>query len=271
MRSVLSPKLPPYARSVIATFLREHVAAAGAKGVVLGLSGGIDSALVARLSVDALGKERVMGLSLPDARSSAALRQEVQEYAAGLGIRFREIPIGPIEDAFALAAATKEEDTVSQGNIKARIRMILLYAEAHRSNQLVAGTGNKSEILLGYFTKYGDGGVDLAPIGDLYKTCVFALGRELQLPEVILTRAPSAGLWEGQTDEQELGFTYDFADRVLHGLERLLRPEEIAERLEVPLEGVEAVTRRVENFRHKRRPPPIPKLTQRTVGVDWRD
>ncbi|MCL4325153.1 MAG: NAD+ synthase [Candidatus Thermoplasmatota archaeon] len=271
MTAVLEPRLPPYAREVISAFLQEHVTAAHAQGCVVGLSGGIDSALVARLAADALGPQRVTGLSLPDARAPAALRKEIAEYATSLGIRFRELPITPIEDAFDQALGSPGDDMVARGNRKARIRMALLYETAHKERLLVTGTGNKSELLLGYFTKYGDGGVDLLPLGDLYKTSIFALGRELGLPKSILDAPPTAGLWEGQTDEQELGFTYAFADRVLLGLERLLHPEEIAEKLGVPLPEVEAVSRRVETFRHKRRPPPIPKLSQRTIGVDWRD
>jgi NAD+ synthase len=271
MTSALIPRLPPHARAVISVFIRETVAMAGAKGVVLGLSGGIDSALVARLAVEALGPGHVMGFSLPDAQVPRALREEISGYASNLGIAFREINIAPIEEAFTAAMGDGARDMVSRGNTKARIRMTLLYEAAHGANHLVVGTGNKSELLLGYFTKYGDGGVDLLPIGDLYKTSVFELAKELDLPEEIRKRAPTAGLWEGQTDEKELGFTYEFADRVLVGLERLLRADEIAERLNVSVPEVEAVTRRVETFRHKRRPPPIAKVGNRTIGVDWRD
>jgi NAD+ synthase len=268
---MLEPTLPPYAREIIMEFIRGHVEQAGARGVVVGLSGGIDSALVARLAVDALGPEHVHGLSLPDRRTSSAMREEVSGYARDLKIAFREILVDPIETAFVSTMSGYTFDKVATGNLKARIRMIMLHTEAHASSLLVAGTGNKSEILMGYFTKYGDGGVDILPIGDLYKTSVKTLGRELKLPASVLERAPTAGLWEGQTDEGELGFTYEFADRVLMGLERLLEPEEIAAKLGVPLEKVEAVVTRVVVNRHKRRLPPIPKLSYRTVGLDWKD
>lgn len=271
MKDALRPRLPAHAREHVGTFIREHVALSGTEGVVVGLSGGVDSALVATLAVEALGPGRVVGLSLPDARAPPALREEVRAFAQGLGVRFRETPIAPVEDAVIASLGAGSPGMVLRGNVKARVRMILLYSEALASRLLVTGTGNKSEILLGYFTKYGDGGVDLLPIGDLYKTSVYDLGREVGLPGEVLTRAPTAGLWEGQTDEAELGFTYDFADRVLLGMEHLLPPGEIARKLEVPPGSVEAVAARVGRFRHKRRLPPIAKLSRRTVGVDWRD
>lgn len=271
MKGELEPRPPPYAIDTLQEFIRSHVEAARSKGVVIGLSGGIDSALVARLARDALGPERVIGLSLPDANASPELRKEVERYARDLGIGFRETPIAPVETAFRELMGEYRLDQLARGNLKARIRMILDYTEAHASSRLVLGTGNKSELLLGYFTKYGDGGVDLLPLGDLYKTSVFAISRELNLPAEILARPPTAGLWEGQTDEGELGFTYEFADHVLVGLERLLEPDEIAVKLGVPLEKVEAVVKRVVAGRHKRRSPPIPKISTRTLGVDWRD
>jgi NAD+ synthase len=135
----------------------------------------------------------------------------------------------------------------------------------------VLGTGNKSEILLGYFTKYGDGGVDLLPLGDLYKTQVWALAEQLGLPEPIRSRPPTAGLYEGQTDEAELGLPYRDLDRILHGLEGLRSVEEIADATGLPLAAVRAIELRVAANRHKRRSAPIPKIGLRTVGIDWRD
>lgn len=162
-------------------------------------------------------------------------------------------------------------DRVALGNVKARIRMIVVYALARERRRLVAGTGNKSEILLGYFTKYGDGGADLFPIGDLYKTELRALAAELGLPSAIRERPPTADLWEGQTDEGELGISYDDVDRILYGLEQLRSEAEIAAVTGFPLERVHAVVERVRRNRHKRRTPPIPKVGLRTVGIDWRD
>ena len=268
--SGLDPRPPPYAVATIHQFLRAHALAEGLDGVVVGLSGGLDSALVARLARDALGPEHVLAVQLPDPTFPRDLAAEVDAYCGTLGIEVRTIPIGPIEEAFH-AALPEVRDPIGLGNVKARVRMIVEYANARERHRLVAGTGNKSELLLGYFTKFGDGGVDLLPIGDLYKTEVRALGRQLDLPESILDRAPTAGLWEGQTDEAELGFTYAEVDRILYGLEQLRSEAEISEATGTPVARVREVAARVDRYRHKRRPPPIPKLGLRTVGIDWRD
>jgi NAD+ synthase len=266
----LSPRLPPHARASIEQFLRAHVRQAGARGVVVGLSGGIDSALCARLAVDALGAERVLGRLLPDAAFPAALRTETEAYARSLGIEARTAEIEPIERAVERSLGERG-DRIGAGNVKARLRMVLLYATAHATGTLVLGTGNKSELLVGYFTKYGDGGVDLLPIGDLYKTQVRLLAEELALPAPIRERPPTAGLWEGQTDEEEMGIRYADLDPILHGLERLMPEAAIAEATGLPIELVRDVAGRVERNRHKRRAPPIPKIGLRTIGLDWRD
>jgi NAD+ synthase len=266
----LVPRRPPHAVETIAQFLRAHALAAGSDGVVIGLSGGIDSALVARLARDALGPEHVLGILLPDAAFPPALLEETVEYARTLGIESRTLPIEPVEAAYR-AMLPELGDRVSLGNVKARIRMTIEYTIARERHRLVAGTGNKSELLLGYFTKYGDGGVDLLPLGDLYKTDVRAISEELGLPTAIRERAPTAGLWEGQTDEQELGISYEEVDQILFGIEQLRAPEEIATLTGFPVERVRAIEARVLEFRHKRRLPPVPKVRLRTIGLDWRE
>jgi NAD+ synthase len=266
----LVPRLPHHAAATIEQFLRAHALSEGNDGVVVGLSGGIDSALVARLARDALGPEHVLGVLLPDARFPDDLATETEEYGRSLGIETRTVPIDPLERAFS-ASLPELTDRVALGNLKARIRMVVLYALARERRRLVVGTGNKSEILLGYFTKYGDGGADLLPIGDLYKTEVRALAKELALPAPVRERAPTAGLWEGQTDEGELGISYDDLDQILYGLEQLRSEAEIVAATGFPPDRVRAVIERIRRNRHKRRPPPIPKVGLRTVGIDWRD
>jgi NAD+ synthase len=267
----LAVRLSPEARPAIAQFLRAQVEAAGASGVVLGLSGGIDSALTARLARDALGPERVLGLLLPDRNYPTELLRETEGYAEALGIGHRTVPIGPAVEGLFASLPEVRGDTIGAGNLKARLRMIVDYAVARGRHALVLGTGNKSELLLGYFTKYGDGACDLLPIGDLYKTEVRALAEELGLPAAIREREPSAGLWDGQTDEEELGFSYAEADPILLGLEQLRSPEEIARETGADPALIRRIEERVQVHRHKRRLPPIPKLRLRTVGIDWRD
>jgi NAD+ synthase len=268
--SELTPRLPPHAADTILQFLRAHAGPPNGGGVVVGLSGGIDSALTARLARDALGPDRVLGVLLPDPAFPAELREETEAYARSLGLEPRTIVIEPAERAFR-GMLPELTDRVEIGNLKARIRMITVYALARRAGRLVVGTGNKSELLVGYFTKWGDGGADLLPIGDLYKTEIRALAAELGLPRAIRDRPPTAGLWEGQTDEGELGIAYDDLDRILVGFERLLSDEEIATRTGLPLTSVRSVGARVRATRHKRRLPPIPKIGLRTVGLDWRE
>jgi NAD+ synthase len=268
--SRLTPRPPPHAVETIHQFLRSHALGAGSDGVVVGLSGGIDSALVARLARDALGAEHVLGILLPDASFPAPLLRETRTYAESLGIEHRTVPIEPVESAYR-TLLPELADRVSLGNVKARIRMTVEYAVARERHRLVAGTGNKSELLLGYFTKYGDGGVDLLPIGDLYKTDVRAIAEELALPVEVRERPPTAGLWEGQTDEAELGISYEELDQILYGLEQLRTPEEIASLTGFSVERVRAIDERILAFRHKRRMPPIPKVRLRTIGIDWRE
>ena len=264
----LVPRLPPHAEETILAFLRSHALDHGHDGGVVGLSGGIDSALVAHLAAQALGPDRVLGVLLPDPECPASLRRETEAFADALGIERRTLPIGPIEEEFR-RLLPEVADRVTRGNTKARIRMIVLYALARERHRVVLGTGNKSELLLGYFTKYGDGGVDVQPIADLYKTEVRALAAQRGLPAAIRDRPPSAGLWEGQTDEEELGLPYDAIDPILRGLERGLAPEEIARRTGLGAAAIEPILARVVASRHKRRPAPIAAVSERTVGAAW--
>lgn len=260
---------PGHWQAVIAEFLRRHVEAAGAKGVVVGVSGGLDSAVVAALAVAALGKRRVLAVMLPAPDSHALDAKHADLGCKTLGIKPLHFGIGPIL-AGADAALGKRPPARIRGNLKARSRMMMLYAVAQQRGMLVCGTGNKSEILTGYFTKNGDGGVDLQPIGDLYKTQVRELALHIKIPRPIIAKPPSAGLYAGQTDEGEMGLTYKELDAVLRGMELNLATAAIARRAEVSPATVRKVERMVRRSEHKRRPPLIPKIGARTVGIDWR-
>jgi NAD+ synthase len=220
----------------IENFIKQKTA--GLEGAVLGVSGGIDSTVVAYLAVNALGKEKVYSLIMP-----YELNQNTTdgiELAEKLGIRQELIGIKPIVDAFE--NTINLENKVSKGNLMARARMCLLYAKANEKNRLVLGTSNKTEIMLGYFTKYGDGGVDIEPIGDLYKTEVWELAKYLGVDKKLIDKKPTADLWEGQTDEGEIGATYQEMDKVLRG--------EITKGKVYDL-----VQKKIKNSEHKRRMP----------------
>ncbi len=207
---------PAEARDRCRTFLREQLAASGRRGFVIGLSGGIDSAVSAALAVDALGADRVRGFLLPYATSSAASLTDARAVAAHLGLATEQVDITPMADAFLAGVPAGER--VRRGNVMARCRMIVLYDRSARDDALVLGTGNRTEGLLGYTTMYGDNACALNPLGQLYKTEVRLLARDFGLPPAVLDKAPSADLWDGQSDEDELGVTYAEVDRLLHHL-----------------------------------------------------
>ncbi len=201
----------------IAAWLRDYASAAGAEGFVLGLSGGVDSATAAALAVRAVGPQRVLGLLLPchSLPEDARLGQAV---ADAFSIPTLTCDLGPAYDAL-VAALPACSHPLAAANIKPRLRMTALYYVAQARHALVLGAGNKTEIMVGYSTKYGDGGVDLLPLGGLYKTQVWELARELGVPREVIERPPTAGLWPGQTDEGEMGITYRELDRVLAAIE----------------------------------------------------
>lgn len=253
---------------MICDFIERHVRNAGAEGVVLGMSGGIDSALTAALCVRALGAEHVLGFQLPHRESDREDLEHGVMMCDHLGIEHMERDISPIVDGLEESLRFTPDPYV-HGNCKARARMMFLYAEAQGRNYLVAGTGNKSELLVGYFTKHGDGGNDMLPIGDLYKTQVYALAEHLEIPAVIRERAPTAGLHPGQTDEEDLGMSYERLDRILKAMEMNAGVEDIIDRTGADPEQVARVEALVRQSEHKRRTSLIPKIGARTVGIDW--
>lgn len=262
----LSPRYEPEMTEVITRFIAHRVEMARSRGAVIGISGGLDSAVVAALCVRALGNDNVLGMMMPEKKPAPEAVMAVEWLRIGCRIE----PIGKlVKDAVDAGPIGLSKECA--GNIKARIRMLLLYAEANHSGRLVVGTGNKSELLTGYFTKFGDGGADILPIGDLYKTQVRQLSEDLGVPAKIRNIAPSAGLYPGQTDEAELGIAYDKLDRILLGLELRLEPAQIAQKAGVAVSEVERISGRVRASIHKRALPAIPKLGIRTIGLDWRE
>lgn len=260
---------PEDAEQVVVRFLKDYFAGAGKPNAVVGLSGGLDSAVSAALATNALGPDHVIAYILPSATTDPQDLEDADAVADHLGIEARTVPITK-----TLEALEDEHPGFSKegrGNAAARVRMIQLHEAAYREDGLVLGTGNKSEALVGYATKYGDLGVDVQPIGDLYKTQVRILADHLGLPERVRTKPPSAGLWEGQTDEGELGLPYETLDRILLGLEIRLDPDLIAEALAIDRAEVDRIARLRETTQHKRRMPLVPKFGLRTPGVDWRD
>jgi len=266
----MRPQLKDYARPAILDFIRQKVAESGGHGVVVGLSGGIDSATVSKLCCDAVGPEKVLNLFIPSATSSPQDRMDAEALCRLTGAELRVVDIAPVVAAFASVLPGMERCDAA-GNVMARCRMIMLFHHARQLGRVVMGTSNKSELLTGYFTKFGDGGSDFCPLGDLYKTEVRQLAREIGVPASIIDKAPSAGLWEGQTDEGEMGVTYDELDQVLLGIERGLDDEAIAAETALPMEKVARVRSMHRCSVHKRKTPLIPKLGLRTIGVDWRE
>ena len=260
--------LPKDARNIIRSFIRTRVGESGREGVVIGLSGGVDSATVLELVANALGNDNVIGMIMPDGETDST--SMALKHAKSLEVETEIIDIGALVSNFTKRTNLFNEK-VESGNLKARIRMALLYAKSSATKKLVVGTSNKSELLIGYYTKWGDGGADFLPIGDLYKTQVYRLARELKVPEQIVKRKPTAELWKGQTDEQEIGMKYEELDEILICLERKLDEETIMEKTEASRERVRLISSMIKNTVHKRIFPPVCKIGLRTVGIDWRE
>jgi NAD+ synthase len=243
----------------IISFIVRIVSEAKADGVVLGLSGGIDSSVVATLCVKALGKQRVLGLFMPATFTPTEDQDDAKALADKLGIRTHSIPLSRIVDSFLETVPLKERNRVAVGNVFARMRMVVNYFVANSLNYLVSGTGDRSELLIGYFTKYGDGGADLLPIGHLYKTQVRELARHLGLPSEMVDKPASPQLWKGQKAADEIPIDYPILDLILYGLfDAKVGENDIAKQLNIQSEIVETVQQSHERSRHKRTTPPMP-------------
>ncbi len=242
--------------SRICSFIREYLDSAGFGKAILGLSGGVDSSLSAALAVQALGRENVIGVMLPYQNSQPASLADAQLLAGQLGIETQVVEITPLADAYFERYAPAA-DRLRRGNWLARIRMCVLYDLSAQYGALVIGTSNRSELLVGYFTQYGDSACALEPIGHLYKTEVWALARHLGLPEAIVSKTPSADLWQGQTDEEELGIRYRQLDEILYELTELDLNPGASGNLTYPPELYQKVEKLMENSAFKRRMPPL--------------
>ena len=265
------------ARRVIAEFIRGQLDQAGFERVVLGLSGGVDSAVVAYLIGEAIGADRLLAVMLPYRTSSPASRADAGSVVAGLGCASEVIDITAMVDGYfgdGPAAGAAGPDGIDatplrRGNLAARMRMAVLYDRSVTWGGLVVGTGNKTESLIGYTTLFGDSACAFNPIGDLYKSQVRQLAVALGVPDAIVRKAPSADLWPGQTDEHEGGFSYPVLDRLLFW--RVDKRRSIEEMAELGFEAamVERIDRMVAGAEFKRQVPPIAKLGSRTAGVDY--
>jgi NAD+ synthase len=252
---------------LITDFIRSEVTRTGLTRGVIGLSGGVDSALVAVLAASALGTENVRAILMPYRTSNPESRADAELLLKNLGISHRVIDITPMVDPYLEAYVGESERR--RGNVMARERMIVLYDQSEEFGALVIGTSNKTEALLGYTTLYGDNAAAIQPIGDLYKTQVWQLAGAVGVPERIVKKAPSADLWHGQTDEGELGFTYAMADEILFLLvDERRTPEDVIE-LGYEERVVREIIRRIQRNQFKRVLPPVAKLSPRTIGTDF--
>ncbi len=256
------------ARRIIGAFIRAQLDQAGFDKVLLGLSGGIDSALVAYLAAEAIGPQNVLAVLMPYRTSSPELRGDAETVVADLGCPSELVDISAIVDGYFEAGRT-DASPLRRGNFMARARMMVLYDHSVTWSGLVIGTSNKTETLIGYSTLWGDSASAFNPIGDLYKSQIRQVSAAVGVPHAIIAKAPSADLWPGQTDEEEVGFSYATVDRILFRLvdRRLSIEEVVADGFEREL--VQRVDRMVAGSEFKRQVPPIAKIGPRTAGIDY--
>jgi NAD+ synthase len=246
-------------RERIVTFIEAVVTDANANGAVLGLSGGIDSTLTANLAVEALGADGVHGLDMPGQPSTDENMSDAERVAEDLGIEYDVLAIDPIVEQIGATYPDGTDDRMATGNVRVRTRAVLNYFVANTEGRVVLGTGNRTEALVGYFTKYGDGAVDCHPIGNLYKRQVRQLAKHLGVPDSLAEKPATAGMWSGQTDEEELGIDYDTLDAILAvHVDGGVPKSGTATLLDVEPETVDHVTDLVTRSEHKRHVPPTP-------------
>lgn len=255
-------------RDMLVNFLRDEVHKIGFKKVILGLSGGIDSALVAFLAAEAFGAENVYTVMMPYKTSSRESVEHAELVVKATGIHTKKVEITPMVDPYF--AMNEDMSSLRKGNMMARTRMNILFDNSAKEGALVLGTSNRTEILLGYSTQFGDSASAINPIGDLYKAQVWALSEFMGVPKEVIDKKPSADLWEGQTDEQELGFSYQMADEILYYLtDERMKPEEVAA-LGYDENIIKSVIRRMKTAQYKRKLPVIANVSERGMGTDFK-
>lgn len=236
----------------ITEFIRDATDRSGCKGLIIGISGGLDSAVTTKLCIDAIGPEKVINIFMPSAVTPPADYTLTSDLCSMWGTEYRIIDVQPAIDTFTGMLFTNTEAPLERGNISARCRMTVLYNRAKKRDALIAGTSNRSEYMMGYFTKFGDGAYDIAPMIDLYKTQVRQAAELIGVPKEIIDKVPTAGLWEGQTDEDEMGISYKDLDNVLNGISFGCSDEEISSNANVPRPKVFEIRDRVAKMEHKR-------------------
>ena len=255
------------ARKILTGFIKSEITRFGFARAVIGLSGGIDSALSCALAAEALGPENVLAIRMPYKTSSPDSLVDAEKTATRFGVRMETIEITPMVEP--MIQRDPQISNLRKGNLMARSRMIVLYDQSQAFKGLVVGTSNKTEILLGYTTLWGDMASALNPIGDLYKTQVWQLSRAMGVPQSVIDKPPSADLWQGQTDESDLGFTYAEADKLLFLLVDRRYSVEDCVAAGFKKEFVDQVVERIRRSQYKRMMPPIAKLSNRTIGIDF--
>ena len=256
----------------ITRFIDDYVEKSGATGIVIGLSGGVDSNTIAALSSLSIGGDRVLGLMLPEQETYS--QKDIRDatiVSEKFGLKTQVCDITAVLESFYKSIPIFDHaDKLCKGNIKARTRMIYLYYYANKLNRIVCGSSGKTETMMGYFTKWGDVAADISPIMDLYKTQVRKLAEHLGIPKRLAAKPATPALWPDQLAETELGIQYETLDLILYGLERFMEVEEVAEQLSLEIAFVKRVKNRWLSAEHKRRMLLAPKLEYRTVGTDFR-